>query len=74
MGIDTAILMTFAQALSWGLAAAIAIGVGVALGWGGKDFVAKNIDGWANSARSAGGPSASPSDSVSADGGVEPER
>ncbi|MCU4752773.1 hypothetical protein OB919_12435 [Halobacteria archaeon AArc-curdl1] len=46
MGIDVTILYVFARALAWGLAAAIAIGVGVALGWGGKDYVADNIDRW----------------------------
>jgi len=46
MGIDVAILYVFAQALAWGIAAAVAIGVGVALGWGGKDYVADNIGRW----------------------------
>ncbi|MFP9190526.1 mechanosensitive ion channel family protein [Natronosalvus vescus] len=46
MGIDVTILYVFARALAWGLAAAVAIGVGVALGWGGKDYVADNIDRW----------------------------
>lgn len=46
MGIDVGILYVFAQALAWGVAAAIAIGVGIALGWGGKDYVAENIDRW----------------------------
>ncbi|WP_226022235.1 mechanosensitive ion channel family protein [Halomicrobium salinisoli] len=51
MGVDVGILYVFARALAWGLAAAIAIGVGVALGWGGKDFVAENIDRWARSGK-----------------------
>ncbi|WP_255169837.1 mechanosensitive ion channel family protein [Natrononativus amylolyticus] len=46
MGIDVGILYVFAQALAWGLAAAVAIGAGVAFGWGGKDYVADNIDRW----------------------------
>ncbi len=46
MGIDVGILYVFARALAWGLAAAIAIGAGVAFGWGGKDYVADNIDRW----------------------------
>ncbi|MFC7214673.1 hypothetical protein ACFQO4_11370 [Saliphagus sp. GCM10025334] len=46
MGIDVGILLVFARALAWGLAAAVAIGAGVAFGWGGKDYVAENIDGW----------------------------
>jgi|AntDeeMinimDraft_5_1070356.scaffolds.fasta_scaffold03816_2 hypothetical protein len=56
-GFDTAVLTTlfasFVTALfgALGLAAAIAIGVG--LGWGSKDYVAENIDGWMSSARSS---------------------
>ncbi|GAB3677572.1 mechanosensitive ion channel family protein [Halopiger thermotolerans] len=46
MGIDVGVLYVFARALAWGLAAAVAIGAGVAFGWGGKDYVAENIDGW----------------------------
>ncbi len=53
MGIDVSILYVFAQALSWGLAAAIAIGVGIALGWGGKDYVSNNIDRWMGQATDA---------------------
>lgn len=52
MGVDVSILNTFAQAFAWGLAAAIAIGAGIALGWGGKDYVASNIDSWMGAARS----------------------
>ena len=56
-GFDTAVLTTlfasFVTALfgALGLAAAIAIGVG--LGWGSKDYVAENIYGWMSSARSS---------------------
>ncbi|MFP8955374.1 mechanosensitive ion channel family protein [Natrialbaceae archaeon A-CW3] len=46
MGINVGILYVFAQALAWGLAAAVAIGAGIALGWGGKDYVSENIDRW----------------------------
>ncbi|ELY88992.1 mechanosensitive ion channel family protein [Natrinema altunense] len=48
MGIDVGILYVFARAIAWGLGAAIAIGAGVAFGWGGKDYVAENIDAWMN--------------------------
>ncbi|MCU4740113.1 hypothetical protein OB955_03260 [Halobacteria archaeon AArc-m2/3/4] len=48
MGIDVGILYVFARALAWGLAAAVAIGAGVAFGWGGKDYVSDNIDRWMN--------------------------
>ncbi len=61
MGIDVGILYLFARALSWGLAAAIAIGAGIAFGWGGRDYVAEHIDGWMNSARQ-GTPSPQPGD------------
>jgi hypothetical protein len=44
---------------------------GVALGRGGKDFVAKNIDGWASSIGSSRSGPSSPGDTVSADGGTE---
>lgn len=46
MGIDVAILYVFARALAWGLGAALAIGAGVAFGWGGKDYVSENIGRW----------------------------
>ncbi|GAA0242611.1 hypothetical protein ACFFQF_19790 [Haladaptatus pallidirubidus] len=61
MGIDVGILYLFARALAWGLAAAIAIGAGVAFGWGGRDYVAEHIDGWMSSA-SQGTPSPQPGD------------
>lgn len=65
MGIDVSILFIFARALAYGLAAALAIGGGVALGWGGKDFVAQNIDRWAGQAKRQSpepGPETSPGD------------
>ena len=71
MGIDTTILQTFAQALSWGVAAAIAIGAGVAIGWGGKDFVAQNIDRWARTVRSTSRESIHHEEGMAADGGGE---
>ncbi len=61
MGIDVGILYVFARALAWGLAAAIAIGVGVAFGWGGREYVAEHIDNWMSSANQ-GTPSPQPSD------------
>jgi hypothetical protein len=57
MGIDVSILYLFARALAWGLSAALAIGVGIALGWGGHSYVAENIGRWAGKAKS-GSPSA----------------
>jgi hypothetical protein len=46
MGIDVGVLLVFANALAWGIAAAFAIGVGIALGWGGHTYVDENIDRW----------------------------
>lgn len=53
MGIDVGILYVFARALAWGLAAALAIGIGLAIGWGGKDYVSENIDRWMGQAAAA---------------------
>jgi len=50
MGIDVQILYVFAQAAAYGLAAGIAIAIGVAFGWGGKDYVHDNIASWVGSA------------------------
>lgn len=52
MGIDVSILYLFARAIAWGLAAAIALGVGIAVGWGGHDYVANNINRWMGKASS----------------------
>lgn len=46
IGVDVEILYTFATAAAWGLAAGIALAIGIGFGWGGKDFVADNIDDW----------------------------
>jgi small-conductance mechanosensitive channel len=51
MGVDVGILYIFANALAWGLAAAIALAVGISFGWGGKDYVANNIDRWTSRTR-----------------------
>jgi small-conductance mechanosensitive channel len=51
MGIDVEILYIFAQALAWGLAAGLALALGISFGWGGKDYVANNVNRWAGSAR-----------------------
>jgi small-conductance mechanosensitive channel len=46
MGIDVSILYVFANAIAWGIAAALALGAGIAIGWGGHYYVADNIDKW----------------------------
>jgi len=53
MGINVDILYVFARALAWGTAAALAIGAGVAIGLGGRDYVDENINRWMGSAREA---------------------
>ncbi|WP_165160465.1 mechanosensitive ion channel family protein [Natronolimnobius sp. AArcel1] len=46
MGVDVTILHTFAQAFAYAVGLALALAVGIAFGWGGKDYVAENIDSW----------------------------
>lgn len=53
MGIDVSLLFTVAQALAWGFAAAIAIGLGGMFAFGGRDYVAEHIDRWAGSSSRA---------------------
>ena len=52
MKIDVTILREFARALAWGVAVGIAVGLAIALGWGLKDRVKKDFDGWIASAES----------------------
>ena len=66
MGVDVGILYVFAEAFAWGLAAAIAIGAGIALGWGGHSYVQENIGRWMGQAASA---TPEPRGSPQADGG-----
>jgi small-conductance mechanosensitive channel len=54
IGVDVEILYTFATAAAWGLAAGIALAIGIAFGWGGKDYVSQNIDNWAPFGRTGG--------------------
>lgn len=53
MGVQVGILYVFARAAAWGTAAAIAIGAGIALGWGGHGYVAENIGRWMGQAKQA---------------------
>jgi small-conductance mechanosensitive channel len=46
MGVDVAILNTFAQAAAFGVAAGLALAIGIAFGLGGRDYVAANIGDW----------------------------
>jgi len=70
MGVDVSILFVFANAFAWGLAAAVAIGAGIAFGWGAKGYVAENIDGWAGGASNA---TPQPRGSPQTDGGSDPQ-
>lgn len=49
MRIDVKILYVLANALSWSIAAGIAVGLGIAFGWGFKDAIAKRADRWIDS-------------------------
>ncbi|SFR44822.1 mechanosensitive ion channel family protein [Halogeometricum limi] len=69
MGINVELLFTIAQAFAWGLAAAFAIGAGIALGWGGKDYVASNIGRWMGNVNYAATRSDRAGDGAMADGG-----
>ena len=51
MRIDVSILYTIITALSWGLAGAVAIGGGIAIGFGLRDLVAKRAEDWMEKAR-----------------------
>lgn len=53
MRIDVNILYVFANALAWGVAAGVAVGLGIAFGWGLKDAVAKRSDKWLDSMTAA---------------------
>ena len=46
MKIDVSILNVVVTAISWGVAGAIALGVGLALGFGLKDYVARKAEDW----------------------------
>ena len=46
MKIDVSILNVVVTAISWGVAGAIALGVGLALGFGLRDYVAKKAEDW----------------------------
>ena len=67
MGVDTQILNTFAQAAAFGLAAGVALAIGIGFGLGGRDYVAANIGDWLPG-RS---PSTEPSPIGQPDGGEE---
>lgn len=69
MGVDVSILYTFSEAFAWGTAAAIALGVGIAVGWGSKDYVANNIGDWMSSAQQG---TPTPGQPSATDGGQTP--
>ncbi len=49
MKVDVTILYVFANAIAWGIAVGAAAGLGIALGWGFKDIVAKNAESFLKS-------------------------
>lgn len=53
MGVNVEILYVFAQALAWGIAAAVAISLGIAFGLGSRGYVDENIDRWMGNAHEA---------------------
>lgn len=53
MRIDVSILNAIVTALAWGLAGALAIGGGIAVGFGLKDVVAKKAEDWMKKAEEA---------------------
>ncbi|SFB80617.1 hypothetical protein SAMN05444422_102115 [Halobiforma haloterrestris] len=55
MPIDAGILHTFGQAFAYAIGLAAALAIGIAVGWGGKDYVAENIDDWFAQTRDAAG-------------------
>ena len=42
MKVDVSILYSFATALFWGISVGLCVGLGIAFGWGLKDYIAKN--------------------------------
>ena len=62
IGIDVQLLNTFATAAAWGLAAGIALAMGIGLGWGSKDYVAENIDSWVSRGTSSSYTTSQPGD------------
>ncbi|MEM2904187.1 MAG: hypothetical protein QW587_00415 [Candidatus Bathyarchaeia archaeon] len=51
MKIDVSILHIFANALAWGSAVGVSVGLGIALGWGFKDTIARNAERWIRATR-----------------------
>ncbi|NIN52887.1 MAG: hypothetical protein GTN80_07355 [Nitrososphaeria archaeon] len=49
MKIDTSIVYVFSNALAWGAAAGVAVGLGIAFGWGFKDVLAEKSKEWLTS-------------------------
>ncbi len=62
MGVDVTILHTFTQAFAFAAGIAVALAVGIAFGWGGKDFVAENIDDWFDRSSDVARETTAPSD------------
>ncbi|WP_455363212.1 hypothetical protein [[Eubacterium] cellulosolvens] len=39
-------MYVLANALAWGIAAGVAVGLGIASGWGFKDVISRRADSW----------------------------
>lgn len=51
MEIHVGILYTFGEAFAFAFGLALALALGIAFGWGGKDYVAENLDDWHEEAK-----------------------
>ncbi|WP_049921970.1 mechanosensitive ion channel family protein [Halopiger djelfimassiliensis] len=51
MGFQVGVLHTFAAAFAYGVGLAAALAIGIAFGWGGKEYVAENIDDWVENSK-----------------------
>ncbi|WP_276254867.1 mechanosensitive ion channel family protein [Halomontanus rarus] len=67
MGVNVAILYTFAETFALAAGLAFALAVGIALGWGGKDYVAENLEDWVSNP-----PGSNSSSEVASDGEENP--
>lgn len=52
LGLRTGVLVVFLDGLAFGLGVAVALVVGIAVGWGSKDYVAEHVEEWLETATS----------------------
>jgi len=46
LGVDTSVLVVFLDGVAFGLGVTVALALGVAVGWGSKDYVAAHVEEW----------------------------